>query len=410
MATDMGRGIMAPDSSENISSTGVEEMRTLAASTAAAIGSARSESMDEIAAARWTRGRAPMGTDWNTVFTPGLYYISSTSFAQSMFNLPEVSPGIMVVESDPSVSTSIAFQTFRPSRSTRVWERATQGSEGWSTAWVLKEDAGAADDYALANSVLQDFFSHEMGGTIDTGGKGAVAIRIDHGLKNFDEMYRPLFEARGIPYALAISSRRWDHPENEGITPAIVNSWVEGGLCEIWNHGALAHNSVNGFDDIYDYWVTGREELEDQIPAAKVWGAAPPGTGDGEAFDGMGSATTAERIYGTTGGKLILGSHAVLTGTGAGREEWVLDGTIRQGNGRLSCDSLSAAQIISRIDSAANRRRGLQFFWHPSVVGGSGDNGVEKWTQVLDHIAAERDAGRLAALSPYQMLLADSTR
>ena len=37
MAQDMGQGIIAPDSNDSISTTGVQEMRTIAATAAAAI-------------------------------------------------------------------------------------------------------------------------------------------------------------------------------------------------------------------------------------------------------------------------------------------------------------------------------------------------------------------------------------
>lgn len=43
MATDMGRGIMAPDSADNISATGVTEMRTVAATAAVAISAGMGE-------------------------------------------------------------------------------------------------------------------------------------------------------------------------------------------------------------------------------------------------------------------------------------------------------------------------------------------------------------------------------
>lgn len=49
MASDMGRGIMAPDSDDPISTTGVNEMRTLGATTASAISSLDTQVQGELA-------------------------------------------------------------------------------------------------------------------------------------------------------------------------------------------------------------------------------------------------------------------------------------------------------------------------------------------------------------------------
>lgn len=50
MSTDMGRGIVAPDSNDNISSSGVREMRTIATTTAAAISQAEEDLKTDVIA------------------------------------------------------------------------------------------------------------------------------------------------------------------------------------------------------------------------------------------------------------------------------------------------------------------------------------------------------------------------
>ncbi|MFC7457049.1 hypothetical protein ACFQS2_07625 [Brachybacterium sp. GCM10030267] len=52
---------------------------------------------------------------------------------------------------------------------------------------------------------------------------------------------------------------------------------------------------------------------------------------------------------------------------------------------------------------------GLQLMLHPSQLDATGNLSTAQFLEVLDYIAAMRDAGLLVTLSPYEMLLADST-
>lgn len=68
MATDMGRGIMAPDSNDNISSSGVQEMRTIASTTAAALDYAV-----------WQKQVLESDVDLNDVREPGVFRVRASS-------------------------------------------------------------------------------------------------------------------------------------------------------------------------------------------------------------------------------------------------------------------------------------------------------------------------------------------
>ena len=112
---------------------------------------------------------------------------------------------------------------------------------------------------ALSRQALLDEFTHRRGGIKKVPGKTVISFRVDHGLKNFAEKMLPKLEEHDFPYALALNSRDWGHPENEGITPSIVNQWVEDGLAEVWNHGP-SHADASDNETIYDYIINTRTE------------------------------------------------------------------------------------------------------------------------------------------------------
>lgn len=265
-------------------------------------------------------------------------------------------------------------------------------------------------DSGLANSVLQDEFYSRFGGPVGTGGLAAVGIRFDHGLNKFNQHIRPMLESRNLKYCLALASQRWTQAENAEVTAEMVNTWVKGGLAEIWNHGRTAHNNVSGYDANYTYWVTGLEELRTQLPDAFISGVILPGTGTSGQFDGLGGAGNAKQIYSSIGGQVILGHHAVVSGSFPGTEMRPLDGRLRQGQYHFGMESRTATEIIAKVQEAQTQEKGLQLMMHPSLIGEPGYITVADFEQVMSFIAAERDADRLEVLSPYELLIADSAR
>lgn len=258
------------------------------------------------------------------------------------------------------------------------------------------------------NSKLKAKMYDALGGPIITGGLGAVAIRCDHGFANFRDKVLPVVRARGVKVAQAYNPRNWHYVENDGVTAADLNSWVAAGDVEVMNHSA-SHRGADTEEALFDQIVTGLAEIEAELPAAvgQVWGFAPPGVSSGD-YGGFKDGRTLAG-WRTYAGRTILAHHAVGTGYLAGTSRRVLDGQIRDGLGHITIDRCSLAYLQAAVDEAAASGHGLQLMLHPSQLNMAGKLAEEDFVALLDYIVAKRDAGELVTLSPYELLVADST-
>src|SRR5699024_2567935 len=142
----------------------------------------------------------------------------------------------------------------------------------WKRGRMDKNGMTAPNNYA-ENAALKQRFVRVMGGPLGTGGRGAVALRCDHGLANFRDRVLPLTVARRISVSQAYNPRNWHYPENAGVTIEELDDWVADGRVEIWNHSA-SHASAESAAQLRDQIVGGLQEIQEQLPAArgKVWG------------------------------------------------------------------------------------------------------------------------------------------
>lgn len=404
---DMGRGITAPAVGANIA-TGATEMQALASTAATAIDVLDVQKADtsyvneEISGARYERGRIPNGSD---VFTldSGSWTVSSAGFAETMTNLPEAWPGRFIMDSG---GESVKAATFKPYDRDYHWETVRRiGGD-----WMPWRKVGKSTKPAYSpNAIRQARMVHHYG-RVDTGGRGAVAWRIDHGLANFKTKMLPIFRAAGIVPMITLNSRSWDNAENAGVTQAEVNQWVADRWVEISNHGAT-HSNVTGDSEIESYVAEGLTELEQQLPAAKgkIFGFHIAGVGVTGAFGGFQGGDTPAR-WDTVMGRAILRNHAFGSGYVPGTNLRVLDGQIRQGLYHTGTDTAAVSTITGLIDQAIATGRGFQIMSHPSNMDTNGYHSTAMIQQIVDHIVQKRDAGQLSVLSPYQLMLADSTR
>lgn len=371
---------------------------------------------------RWHRGRIPAGTDVNDMWGPqweGIWTLSNQGEADAVDSMPFSGPGTFIVYTTPNGVTTHTANGYGLQAGT--WKRYTLGvgNRTW-TSWDIlvtasevqtMVDAAVADinagNVGLFNTLLIEDWSRRRGGrkTLSTG---AVALRFDHGLRNFDEKVRPLLEAHDLPYSLALCSQHWGHAENTGITPAIVDGWVQGGLCEVWNH-SRSHGGHPTVEGAAIEIIQGLTELSDQLPSAEIDGFVIPGTGGTGFGPGFVSGQRVDEFFNSPGGRMILGHHAISTGYIADTDHRTLDGIVRQGQAHRSMDSMTAPQVINEITTAQENLTGLQLMLHPSVVDSTGYLPSAALTQILDYIATERDAGRLAVLGPYDLMLADTS-
>lgn len=262
-------------------------------------------------------------------------------------------------------------------------------------------------DAWIQHQIRRTMFEHAMGGAVDTGGLGAVALRFDHGLVNLSRHILPLTSSRHLQVSLAHNPRTGDLRENHGVGMDEVDGWVRARHVEIWNHSA-SHRGVATTEDLMDEIVASIGEIEEQLPSTqgKVWGFNPPGI-PGEDYAGFAKGSRPEE-WTTEAGRIILAHHAVVSGHVPGTAQRLLDGRLRAGLAHVTMDARPVEEIIARIDAAARKRRGLQLMLHPSRLGMDGKLSVEGLTAVLDHLVELRDRGELVALSPYQLHLADS--
>lgn len=371
----------------------------------------------EDAADGWDKGDIPAGQDMDTLTTPGVYGVRSGAVADGIVNGPD-DRGAGVVEV-LATSNGIHVQRWTyNSASQGMRIRTTNGvTAGTWTQWGDPWSGGgdpvpvyAGIEAFTTHTIRESMFMQAMGGPIDTQGKAAVAFRMDHGFANFATELLPLFRARGIVPSMVYNPRNWGRAENDGYTATDLNAWVAAGEVEVWNHGA-DHSDVSSDADLHDQIVNSLAEIEAEVPAAagKVWGFAPPGVDSTTGYGGYGSGSTPEK-WDTTAGRLILKHHAVTAAYLYGTGTRPLDGQIRQGQSHYTMDNYSVAEIKARIDTGIARGHGVQLMIHPSRVNTTGYPTTAQVEEVLDYVVAKRDAGSLVTLSPYQMLVADSTR
>ncbi|MGP5086977.1 hypothetical protein ACTXKH_19855 [Brachybacterium tyrofermentans] len=262
-------------------------------------------------------------------------------------------------------------------------------------------------DAWIQHQIRRTMFEHAMGGAVDTGGLGAVALRFDHGLVNLSQHILPLTSSRRLVVSLAHNPRTCDLRENHGVGMDEVDGWVRARHVEIWNHSST-HQGVTTTEDLMDEVVASIGEIEEQLPSTqgKVWGFNPPGI-PGEDYAGFAKGSRPEE-WTTEAGRIILAHHAVVSGHVPGTTQRLLDGQLRDGLAHVTMDARPVEEIIARIDAAARKRRGLQLMLHPSRLGMDGKLSIEGLTAVLDHLVELRERREIATLSPYQLLLADA--
>lgn len=356
--------------------------------------------------ADWRRGVIPAGVDLNTLHTAGVYRVSSEQ-PKNMppFVNPTLAPtGFLTVTNIKSTNAVWSQQEFvRYGPTPERWWRISSNITGGWNPWTRIPNEILSE--GIKNDLLVQDFTRRRGG-IKKVSTGVVALRFDHGLANFNSKIRPVLERLKLPYSLALCSGQWERTENVGVTPAMVNSWVVGGLAEIWNH-SKDHGSGDNSEKQWKAAIDdGLSELRTQLPAAQIDGFAIPGS-SGTSFGGFVSGRTVEEFFNTDGGKYLLSKHAVVSGYLPGYR--VLDGLVRQGQGHVTIDSATLSAVTTRVKAVQSSNMGLQLMLHPSLVDTEGYATTAVVTSMLEYIAAERDAGRLTVLGPYDALLAEYT-
>lgn len=357
----------------------------------------------------------PSGANLDDYRTTGRFMVQNTTIATSLTGgwPTQIPRGPVYFEVEATVAGIVYQQMYSYGASNTVLSRATVALDPVPFPFGAWKDLGAASavtdpsNAGLANSVRLDDFSFRRGGAKKIPfNTGAVALRFDHGLNNFNTDVRPLVEARNMKYLLALNSRGWTTAENNTVTASMVDAWVAGGLCKIGNHGAH-HNDCTTLAALQDAIVTGLAELKAQLPSASIDGWFVPGVG-GTNYSGFNGGVTPEAFYNTDAGRLILENHAVSSGAFPNSHQRVLDGRVRQGQWHFTMDTETVSTITAQIDAAIANKTGLQLMCHPSLLNTSGNITTADLTTVLDYLVTKQTAGQLVVLDPYELLLADA--
>lgn len=365
----------------------------------------------------WNKSEVPTGADVRTL-SAGAYRVSSFATFDSLVNAPAEARGIgtiVVLElsnsartitwtSAPSTGDPKMFYGYVLSSGFMGWYDWTPGKPQ-ATAPGVSVDVDTPNapittsttNAALRNAMLREGFYRRYRNS--TGGKAAVSLRFDDGHNAFKADILPMLRSRGLPCSIAVCSRRWDHVENNAVTPEEMNSWVLNDKVEVWNHTATHRDTNGAVDEI----VEGLRELRTQLPAAEIWGWYAPGIANG--FDGFLPTREPHQLSSTLAGQLALANHAVVSGYIVGSSRRPLDPMPQTtaGFAHYSLDGGVLADAKAEVDRVIAERTRENFMMHPSRLDLS--NGVSRadLAAFLDYLVAQRDAGNLVILSPYQM-------
>lgn len=340
----------------------------------------------------------------------GFWSVKSAASAATMKGLPE-GVGACVFQQWPyNPAAAPAARLLIGANNTGVWYQTLDGTNQWGS-WIRTDSTAAGSGGGPQPAVaLTDRILASKGGRIGTAGRGVVAIRIDHNMRAMTDTVLPLLAERGIPASQCHFVEEMNPQPHYTGDDSTGSSWadvqtqaLEHGI-EVWSHG-WTHTDRSG-DGLTQEIVDSRTELENAIPRVPVTGFMVPGVNGGK-WDGFSDNMADPRVWNTTtAGSLIAANYGTADGHGS-----VLNPlTSRPNYGWTSyfVDSVASADnVISLIDAAKDTGTGLVLAIHPRVIGMSGQITESTLAAILDHVAAERDAGRLEVLTVSGLLCAD---
>lgn len=362
----------------------------------------------------WNKGEVPTGADVQTL-PAGEWSVRSFATFDSLKNAPPEARGIGTITvleltatartikwvTAPSTGDPKVFYGYSLTGAFVGWLDWTPGPAAPLGSALVDTSNSAITtnpvNAGLRNGLLREAFFRRY--RTSTGGKAVVSLRFDDGHNAFKTDVLPLLREFGFPYSIAVCSRRWDHPENNLVTPTEMAGWVANDKAEIWNHTATHREGDGPTDEI----VEGLRELRAQLPSAEIWGWYAPGIENG--YGGMLPTREPHNLSGTLGGQLALANHALVSGyiTGSARRPIEPMPSTVAGFAHYSMDGKAAAELVAEVDTVITEKARENFMMHPSRLGLA--NGVTKadLRAFFVKLQAEVAAGRLLVLSPYQM-------
>lgn len=286
------------------------------------------------------------------------------------------------------------------------WLGAVNGSH--SVTAKPRESSGMSFDAGAAHAALVDWWSALMGGVKRRAQITTASVRVDHGLKNFAAKLRPILEARNIPYTIALPAEAWGLAENEGITPAIVDSWATTGkkLCTIAAHGWGNHLDTSDETLLRKYIEGAKASLESDLPGSSpIHIFMPPGASGAGGYGGFLPSDSPAKYSGTFAGRLAMATYPICSGQFTGTAYRVQDGVPRLGQAYFNMDTFDAAGVMVRVNNAITNKTGIQLMIHPSLIDTAGHITTAQLTSLFDQLIAKQTAGQIALVSVSEQYL-----
>lgn len=243
------------------------------------------------------------------------------------------------------------------------------------------------------------------------GGKAAVTLICDHGTNNFASIVLPALKAAGLRCTLALNSQMYDsavynHAAHENQTTwSQIRGWATTDGIEIANHGRT-HKDATGNAAIRLEIEGGREDLETNLPGVPIDTFVQIGTtGTGDKWDGFNDALTLDRYWKTYAGRVILDSHALVTGQvphgGTPTRVYPLDGHPPQGASGYWLDGGQSGidTAKTKIDEAVTAGRGVILRLHPYLIDWPNQISAAQLTEFFTYLKTRQDAGEINVLT-----------
>lgn len=339
----------------------------------------------------YTGGTLTSSSDLTTL-APGIYEVTLTSVAEAL-ELPTINHG--TVEVTPGTNRTL------------TWRTAWSPSETWQAAIVNGAllTWGKIGPYSAPPSTsLSSPFEHEVRlselrrrrGPVQVTTPAVVVLAWDHGLTTVKNTVLPLHESRDLPMTLAINSQLWDDPLNAGATQADVQTWIEGGLIEVANHGRT-HTYPSTTEGMVGEYRGGREDLEAQL-GAPIDTYQMAGSAWGGSIADLGLS---ER------GQIVMSSHAVVTGMidDGTTKLYPIDGHPTIGTHGYWIDrSTTAAE--ARIEDAISAEKTVIIRFHPQFLDQPDYLTTAALTTFLDYVAGKVAGGDVTVLQMRDAMIA----
>lgn len=379
------------------------------------------------------RGAIPDGVTPDEM--TGTAWIGEWSYSsgfQDSWGIPHNAAGLIAISS--SGNSTLQELTVFTTPIEKYQRRAYIGS--WSGPWESMlpggEDEVSTDEYIVATSksavnllmpgVVDPTLSYADDhatlvadlksrlGTVDTQGKGAVALVADHGTTVFREWLWAEAKARGIPFTMALAPEI--HLDDKGdsrhtASNADIKQWVTEGLAIASHSGD--HDGALGYFDVSRQIQTSKMKLEEKLETqVDCWVQPGYALANGN-YDGFGSGQYASRYTDYYAGRMLQQNYAVVTGYVG--DDYVYPGDVdlpvgvqRSLTERKENQPSVFANIQQTIDTGGKHIN----FCHPYALVDSSSTYVTKseYIDYLDWLVQKRDAGELVLLTLPELAVA----